>query len=96
MAIAITRLSKALIAAAALVAAGDVLAQRRPEPPVEVNVDGLPTHVRERVLAKAQQGRTALIQFLHRSYTVHGLRPDTVIRSRTRRSEPYDVRRDRG
>ena len=95
MAIAI-RLSRALIAAVALFAAGDVLAQRRLEPPVEVNVDGLPAHVRERVLAKAQQGRTALIQFLHRSYTVHGLRPDMVIRSRTRRSEPYDVRRDRG
>ena len=84
MAIAITRLTRIVLTAAALAAAADVLAQRRPEPPVEVNVDGLPTHVRERVLAKAQQGRTALIQYLHRTYTVHGLRPEYVIRSRAR------------
>jgi hypothetical protein len=85
MAIAITRLARILLTAAALAATGDALAQRRPEPPVEVNVDGLPTHVRERVLAKAQQGRTALIQYLHRTYTVHGLRPEYVIRSRSMR-----------
>ena len=96
MAIPITRPISLLIASAALAAAGDAASQSRPEPPVEVNVDGMPTHLRERVLAKAQEGRTALIQYLHRSYTVHGLRPYMVIRSRTQRSEPYDVRRDRG
>ncbi|HYC35069.1 MAG TPA: hypothetical protein VEC19_01505 [Usitatibacter sp.] len=83
MAIAIS-LPKALIVAVALAAAGDAFAQR-PEPPVEVNVEGLPTHVRARLLAKAQEGRTALIQYLHRSYTVHGLRPEFVIRSSVRR-----------
>ena len=83
MAIAITRLTRILLAAAALAAAGDAMSQGRPEPPVEVNVDGLPTHLRERVLAKAKEGRTALIQYLHRSYTVHGLRPYMVIRSRS-------------
>ena len=96
MAIAITRLSRALLVAAALAAAADALAQRR-EPPVEVNVQGLPTHVRDRILAKAQEGRTALIQYLHRTYTVHGLRPEFVIRSRgSNRPEPYDVRRNLG
>jgi len=55
-------------------------AAEEPEAPVRVNVEGLPSHVRERILDKAQQGATALIHYLHRTEAVHQLRPQFVIR----------------
>ena len=65
-----------VIAAVISFAAMSAVAQ---EPPVAVNVDGLPSHVRARILEKAKQGRTALIQYLNRTQTVHQLRPQFVI-----------------
>lgn len=59
-------------------------AAQEPEAPVRVNVEGLPTHVRERILEKAAEGATALIRYLHRTEAVHQLRPQFVIRQ----SEP--------
>ena len=59
-------------------------AAQEPEAPVRVNVEGLPAHVRERILEKAGQGATALIRYLHRTEAVHQLRPQFVIRQ----SEP--------
>lgn len=67
---------KRVLAAAACCFALGAVAQ---EPPVAVNVDGLPSHVRARILEKAKLGRTALIQYLNRTYTVHQLRPQFVI-----------------
>jgi hypothetical protein len=55
-------------------------AAQEPEAPVRVNVEGLPSHVRERILEKAAQGATALIRYLHRTEAVHQLRPQFVIR----------------
>jgi hypothetical protein len=62
-------------------------AAQEPEAPVRVNVEGLPAHVRERILDKAQQGATALIRYLHRTEAVHQLRPQFVIRQ----SEPAAI-----
>ena len=69
----------ALLGIAFAAFAADALAQSA-EPPAAVNVEGLPTHVRVRILEKAQQGETAVIRYLHRTYTVHGLRPENVLR----------------
>ena len=68
----------ARLAAATIFAAGAANAQTV-EPPVAVNVDGLPPHVRERILTEAQKGPTALIRYLERTQTVHQLRPQNVI-----------------
>jgi len=62
-------------------------AAQEPEAPVRVNVEGLPAHVRERILEKAEQGATALIRYLHRTEAVHQLRPQFVIRQ----SEPAAI-----
>lgn len=66
------------LAALALAAAGPAFAA---EPPVAVDVEGLPAHVKARIQEKAAQGQTALIQYLHRTQTVHQLRPQFVVRA---------------
>ena len=58
---------------------GPVFAQQ-PEPPVAVKTDGMPSHLRERILEKAAQGQTALIQYINRTKTVHQLRVEDVVK----------------
>ena len=57
-----------------------VAAAQEREAPVKVNVDGLPSHVRVRILEKAQHGQTAVIRYLQRTQGVHQLRAESVIR----------------
>jgi len=67
------------VGAGALVAAAGVAAQDA-EPPVAVKLDGLSTHVRERIEAKAKQGLTPLIQYLNTSRPVHQLRAEDIVK----------------
>ncbi|HET9578257.1 MAG TPA: hypothetical protein VFP44_10550 [Usitatibacter sp.] len=71
--IALTALATAALAAATAFA-------ESPEPPAAVNVEGLPTHVRLRILEKAQEGQTSVIRYLHRTYAVHRLRAEQVLK----------------
>ena len=73
-----TRQTLFFVASLAFAAAA---AAQETQAPVQVNVDGLPTHVRNRILEKAQHGQTAVIQYLHRTQTVHQLRPENVLRN---------------
>lgn len=59
-----TNLSKSLFAAAALSIVAPVLAEERP---VRIKTDGMPSYLRERLQAKAQEGPTALIQYVNRT-----------------------------
>ena len=71
---------KYAFASLALAAASTVPAiAQGAEAPVGVYVENLPTHVRERILDKAQQGRTAVIQYLHRTQSLHQLRPEFIL-----------------
>ena len=70
------KLTRTLFAAAAL-AAGSALAT---EQPVRVRTDGLPTHMRQQVEAAAQQGPTALRQYLQRTRMLgYQLRVEEVV-----------------
>ena len=75
-----TRIRQTLLCVATLALAAAAAAQES-QAPVQVNVDGLPTHVRNRIIEKAQHGQTAVIQYLQRTQTVHQLRPESVIRN---------------
>lgn len=66
---------RSLLAVATLAVAGSAFA----EPPVRVRTDGLPTHMRERIESVAQQGPTALRQYLQRARMVgYNLRLEDV------------------
>ena len=75
-----TRNRQPLLFVASLAFAAAAAAQES-QAPVPVNVDGLPTHVRNRILEKAQHGQSAVIQYLQRTQTVHQLRPENVLRN---------------
>ena len=75
-----TRIRQTLLFVATLALAAAAAAQES-QAPVQVNVDGLPTHVRNRIIEKAQHGQTAVIQYLQRTQTVHQLRAESVIRN---------------
>ncbi len=79
----------ALLATLVAFAAG--AGARETEPPVKVNTDGLPAHVRVQIEAKAREGQTAVIRYLYRTRNVHNLRPENVIRQ-----EPEDARAGKG
>ena len=69
-------LTRTLVAAAAL-AAGTTFAN---EQPVRVKTDGLPTHMKLQVQAAAQQGPTALRQYLQRTRMLgYNLRVEEVV-----------------
>lgn len=69
-------LIRTLVAAAAL-AAGSAYAN---EQPVRVRTDGLPTHMKQQVQAAAQQGPTALRQYLQRTRMIgYNLRIEEVV-----------------
>ena len=71
-----TRTRNMLLSAATLALSGTVLAQE----PVRVKTDGLPTHMRERIEAAAQQGPVALRQYLQRTRMVgYNLRLEEVV-----------------
>ena len=71
-----TNLTRTLLAAATLAVAGSALAEQ----PVRVRTDGLPTHMRERIEAAAQEGPTALRQYLQRTRMVgYNLRMEEVV-----------------
>ena len=55
-----------LLATAAFVITGSVFAQE-PEQPVNVDVEGLPSHVAGKVQDKAKQGPTELRRFVNRT-----------------------------
>jgi hypothetical protein len=69
-------LIRTLVAAAAL-AAGSAYAN---EQPVRVKTDGLPIHMKQQVQAAAQQGPTALRQYLQRTRMIgYNLRLEEVV-----------------
>jgi len=70
---------RTFVGVAALLAAAGAAAQGA-EPPVAVKTDGLPSHVRERIEAKAKQGLTPLIQYLNASRPVHQLRAEDIVK----------------
>jgi hypothetical protein len=74
-----TNIARTLIAAAALAVAAPVYAQEA-EPPVAVKTDGLPPQLQMRLQEKAQQGQTAVIQYINRTRNVHNLRAEDVIK----------------
>ena len=51
------------------------------EPPVPVNLEGVPAHLRPRIEAKASEGITALRQYLERTQNMHGIRLEHVVRT---------------
>jgi len=70
-------ITRGLLAAATLCVAGVAAAEQ----PVRVRTDGLPTHMRLQVEAAAQQGPTALRQYLQRTRMVgYNLRIEEVAR----------------
>jgi hypothetical protein len=69
-----------VVGAGLLLAAAGVAAEDAAEPAVAVKVDGLSTHVRSRIEAKAKQGLTALIQYLNTSRPVHQLRAEDIVK----------------
>ena len=64
--------------AAVLLVSGSALAQVS-EPPVRVNTAGMPDYLRARIEAKAREGKTTLIRYLHRTRMIHGLRLEDVL-----------------
>ena len=70
---------RTFVGVAALFAAAGVAAQDA-QPPVAVKLDGLPTHVRERIKAKANEGLIPLIQYLNTSRPVHQLRAEDIVK----------------
>ena len=81
--------SLALAVTSAVPLAGTVCAQEA-ERPVAVKTEGMPAHVRSRVEDRAQQGQTAVIQYLNRTRSVHQLRPEDVIKQR---EEPVQAKK---
>lgn len=74
-----TNATKLILAAAALVVAGSALAQEA-ERPVQIRTDGLPSHLAERLQAKAQEGPTALIQYVNRTRMMgHQVRVEEIV-----------------
>jgi len=69
---------QSLFFVACLAFAAAAAAQEAPAP-VQVNVDGLPAHLRNRILEKARHGRIAVIQYLQRTQTVHQLRTESIV-----------------
>ena len=59
-----------------LVAAGSSLAA---DPPVAVDVRGMPVYLADKIRQEAAKGIVPLRQYLDRSYPVHKLRVDMVI-----------------
>ena len=54
--------------------------ESEPEPPVAVNVQGLPTHTANRIREHAAKGLTELRRYLERSRVVLQLRLENVVR----------------
>jgi hypothetical protein len=69
--------ARTLAELAMVVALGSAVAE---EPPVHVNVEGLPAHLAERVKMYAAQGKTALIRLIHRTRMIYGLRLEELLR----------------
>lgn len=68
-------ITRGLLAAATLCVASVAMAEQ----PVRVRTDGLPTHMKQQVEAAAQQGPTALRQYLQRTRMVgYNLRIEEV------------------
>ena len=68
--------TRSLFLAAGCVMAGSAFA----EPAVQVRTEGLPTHMKQQVQAAAQQGPTALRQYLQRTRMVgYNLRMEEVV-----------------
>jgi hypothetical protein len=74
-----TNLTKHLLAAAILVLATSAFAQDA-EKPINVSTDGLPDHVKARILEKAQQGPTALIRYVNSTRHIHNLRVEMIVK----------------
>jgi hypothetical protein len=70
------------LAAAALFAVAGIALAHETEPPVAVNLEGVPRQMRERIAQKAQEGETALIRYLARTRHMHNLRPEEIIKAR--------------
>lgn len=51
-----------------------------PEPPVSVNVQGLPTHVANQIRQHAAKGHTELRRYLERTRMIHLLRIEYIVR----------------
>lgn len=51
-----------------------------PEPPVAVNVQGLPTHVANQIREHAAKGHTELRRYLERTRMIHLIRIEYVVR----------------
>ena len=64
------------LAVVLLVAAGCALAA---DPPVAVDVRGMPVYLAEKIRQEAAKGIVPLRQYLDRSYPVHKLRVDMVV-----------------
>jgi hypothetical protein len=52
-----------------------------PEPPVAVNVQGLPQHVADPIRAHAAKGLTELRRYLERTRMIHLLRIEYIVRT---------------
>jgi hypothetical protein len=61
-----TNVTRIILTAASIIVAGSVAAQQ-PEAPVRITTEGLPTHMRDRLEQKAQEGPTALIRYVNRT-----------------------------
>ena len=72
-------ISRTIIIAVALAVAGSVCAQEA-EPPVPVKTDGMSPQLAGRLQEKAQQGQTAVIQYVNRTRAIHNLRAEDVIK----------------
>lgn len=68
------------LAAAALFAIAGVALAEEPEAPVAVNVEGLPRELRVRIEEKAKEGPSAVIRYLQRTYHLHHLRAEDIIK----------------
>ena len=50
------------------------------EPPVALNLEGVPSPARERLQEKAKEGATAVIRYVNRTRHLHQLRAEEVIK----------------
>ena len=53
---------------------------REVEPPVPVNLDNVPSHLRARIADKAREGLPALRRYLQVTQGIHGVRIENVVR----------------
>jgi hypothetical protein len=71
------------VALAAVLAAGGTAAGGQPqERPIrlEIQTQGLPPQVAQRLQQEARKGRNAVIRYINRTRMVHGLRAEEILR----------------